>query len=44
MLQSCSDNEQYVNLFIDNFDKIVSFIILFYILVMILNEIDYKKY
>lgn len=39
----CSDNEDYVNLFVLNFNKIVSFIVLFYILILILSEINYKN-
>ena len=39
----CSDNEEYVNLFIVNFNRIISFIILFYIFILILSEINYKN-
>lgn len=39
----CSDNVDSVNLFVLNFNKIVSFIILFYILILILSEINYKN-
>lgn len=39
----CSDNEDYVNLFIVNFNRIISFIILFYIFILILSEINYKN-